>query len=97
MNYSGFKRSEWISRTNREHRSQMRKILQCKTKGEKENLESHYGTRFSVLTELCYYDSIKMAVVDPMHNLFLGKSSICLWICCYYQKQNIDIWHCHYL
>ena len=73
MDYSGFDRSQWIKRTNTEHRSQMDEISKCKTKGEKENLESRYGTRYSVLTKLPNYDSVRMAVVDPMHNLFLGK------------------------
>lgn len=50
----------------------MNKINDCSTIGEKSRLESELGTRYSVLTELSYYDSIRMAIIDPMHNLFLG-------------------------
>ena len=71
--YSGFDRATWPQRTNQQHRREMAEILCCKTKGEKETLESKYGTRYSVLVELEYYDSIRMAVIDPMHNLFSGK------------------------
>ena len=37
-------------------------------------LESSYGCRYSVLLELDYYDPIRMLVVDPVHNLFLGSA-----------------------
>ena len=52
----------------------MEEINQADTVGEKQRLESFYGSRYSVLTELPYIDLIKMAIVDPMHNLFLGKN-----------------------
>lgn len=74
MDFSGFDRNDgWTKRTTEEHRLQMQEILASKTKGEKEKLESLYGTRFCIITRLEYYDSIRMAIVDPMHNLFLGK------------------------
>lgn len=50
----------------------MKEILNCKTKTEVEALESKLGTRYSSLIELPYYDSIRMATIDPMHNLFSG-------------------------
>ena len=49
---SGFNREDWNPRENEEHRSQMEKILKCNTAGEKEKMESLYGTRFSVLFKL---------------------------------------------
>ena len=73
MDFSGFDRSLWRTRTNEEHRSQMYEINNWNSKGDRDKLESKYGTCYSVLTELTYYDSIGMAIVDPMHNLFLGK------------------------
>lgn len=51
---------------------EMNKLQQCRTQGEKEALESKCGTRYSILIKLPYYDSIRMAVIDPMHNLFSG-------------------------
>ena len=77
MDFSGFDRNDgWTKRTTTEHCHQMQKILECNTKGEKEKLESLYGTRFCIITRLEYYDSIRMAIVDPMHNLFLGRLKI---------------------
>ena len=70
--YSGFDRQHWPQRTNDVHRQEMGEIQQCKMKGEKEKMESEYGTRYSVLIRLPYYDAIRMAAIDPMHNLFSG-------------------------
>jgi len=70
--YSGFDRSTWEKRNTEDHRKEMDEIRKCTTKSQKESLESKYGTRYSVLTRLEYYDSIRMAIVDPMHNLFSG-------------------------
>lgn len=56
-------------------------ICQKTTKGEKEKLESEYGTRLSNLIMLPYYDSVRYAIIDPMHNLFLGTS-----------KKMINVW-----
>lgn len=40
-----------------------------------------YGTRYSVFAELPYFDTVRMAIVDPMHNLFLGtaKHMLKIW------------------
>jgi hypothetical protein len=43
-------------------------------KGEREILERDFGTRYSVLLELVYFDPIRMTALDPMHNLFLGTA-----------------------
>ena len=48
----------------------MLSINSCPTKGEKVQMETLYGTRFTPLVKLSYYDSIRMAIDDPMHNLF---------------------------
>lgn len=77
--YSGFDRENWISRSTEQHRNEMDRVQKCSTIGEKSKLESALGTRFSVLTELPYYDSIRMAIIDPMHNLFLGKHNLCIF------------------
>ena len=55
--------------------------MECRSKGEKEELESFFGTRYSVLVDLPYYSSVRMAIIDPMHNLFLrtAKQMLKLW------------------
>jgi hypothetical protein len=40
----------------------------------REILERDFGTRYSVLLELVYFDPIRMTALDPMHNLFLGTA-----------------------
>lgn len=72
--YSGFDVDSWEKRTTEEHREQMMEILEADTANDRDKLESMYGTRYSVLAELSYFDTVRMSIVDPMHNLFLGTS-----------------------
>ena len=41
-----------------------------------ERMESQYGTRYTVLFLLPYYDCIAMITIDAMHNFFLGTSKM---------------------
>ena len=72
----GFNTIEWEQRTTEQLREQMVEIAH-----ENERLESLYGTRYSVLGELPYFDIVRMSIVDPMHNLFLGtaKKMLLIW------------------
>lgn len=58
-----------------------KKNVRCKTRTSREGLEKEYGVRYSVLLELDYFDPVRMTVIDPMHNLFIGidKLMISLW------------------
>ena len=49
-------------------------ILNQTSAAEKINLEKLYGTRYSKLMELPYFNCIKYHIIDPMHNLFLGTA-----------------------
>ena len=51
----------------------MNEIMACSTAQAQNKLKSEYGTRVSVLAYLEYFDTIRMNIVDPMHNLFLGS------------------------
>lgn len=79
--FSGFDRENWNNRSNEEHRHEMEVLQQCKTQTERISKESEFGSRYTALSELPYYDTIAMAIVDPMHNLFLGtaKNMINVW------------------
>lgn len=37
-------------------------------------MEANCGCRYSVLLDLTYFDPVKMLLLDPMHNLFLGTA-----------------------
>ena len=80
--YSGYDRENWQERNLSEHRRQAINYTQAQTKSEQKLIESEYGIRYSALLELPCFDPIRFAVVDPMHNLYLGsgKHAIQVWI-----------------
>lgn len=86
--YSGFNRSQWKSRTLEDHRKCINQIRKCTTKMARNELESKYGCRYSELLQLPYFDPIRMTIIDPMHNLYLGTTKCILkvWI----EQQLID-------
>ena len=72
--YSGFSRDLWIPRTRRDHYASIEIINKSRNKTERNELESRHGCRYSVLLDLPYFDPVRMTIVDPMHNLFLGSA-----------------------
>ena len=72
--YSGFDRSQWPPRTLDEHKRNICMIRQCTTKTARNDLESKFGCRYSILLDLPYFNPIRMTVIDPMHNLYLGTA-----------------------
>lgn len=84
--YGGFDCENWVPRTNTEHRQQMAEVLLARNKTEQQKLESQFGTRYSVLSELDYVDLITMTIIDPMHNLFLGMTFEFYWF--FYFNRN---------
>ena len=72
--YSGFDRNLWPQRSLAEHRQNIDKINECTTKTGRDKLQSKYGCCYSALLELPYFDPIRMAVIDPMHNLCIGTA-----------------------
>lgn len=47
----------------------------------RKDLERLHGIRYSVLTELPYFNPARMTIIDPMHNLLLGTT-----------KYTMNIW-----
>lgn len=82
MNYSGYESEDWPARTLSSHYRECIKHLNAATITEKESIEKEHGIRYSALIELPYFNPIRYAVVDPMHNLFLGtaKRVMQVWI-----------------
>ena len=72
--YSGFDRSLWRARSNNAHRAAIKDINNKPNKTQRNQAESKYGCRYSSLLKLEYFDPVRMVVVDPMHNLFLGSA-----------------------
>ena len=80
--FSGYDEQNWTSRNIEEHRTQALLHKNSSTKAQQKSIEKSHGIRYSVLLELPYWDPITFAVVDPMHNLFLGtgKRVMQVWI-----------------
>ena len=77
--YSGFEpchSRNWV-----EHKRQVEEILAQPTQELRNAKESAYGSRYSELLRLPYFDCIRFTIVDPMHNLFLGTA-----------KRMMEIW-----
>ena len=79
--YSNINMSEWTPRSKTEHKKHAKAHKLSSTKSEQKAIEREYGVRCSVLNELPYFDSPRMCIIDPMHNLLLGTS-----------KHTMEVW-----
>lgn len=66
------------SRTQEEHKRNAIKSLSACTPTEQNKLELESGSRFTQLMYLPYYDCVRYAIIDPMHNMFLGTAKTIL-------------------
>ena len=68
-------------RTNAGVRRQMAEYLACEDTKEAERKAKSTGVFYTPLINLPYFDPVRMTIVDPMHNLFLGiqKTLIECW------------------
>ncbi|CDO72139.1 hypothetical protein BN946_scf184962.g82 [Trametes cinnabarina] len=66
-------RSTWPRRSRADHYECARKWRDAKTEAERERLFNEHGIRWSELLRLPYWDPTRFALVDAMHNLFLGE------------------------
>ena len=72
--YSGFDRDNWSLRSNEKHRDDVKSTLTCSSKSAREKKESEVGCRYSCLLQLPYFDAVRMLIIDPMHNLYMGTA-----------------------
>ena len=79
--YAGFDREKWTLRTHAEHTERARRAVMANTLAERKAVEKEYGAKYSVFFELPYYDSVRFATIDIMHNVFLGtaKHVMAIW------------------
>ena len=73
IDFSGFD-SPSPPRTNHKHREEAQEILNQTSAGDRASLEQKYGSRYSELMSLPYFDCVRFHVIDPMHNLFTGTA-----------------------
>ena len=84
--YSGFNCAEWEPRNSSDHKMHAYEYLNANSASEQKAIGRRYGTTYSILFELPYYDCIRFPVVDPMHGLFLGVA-----------KHMYKVWQSHEL
>lgn len=49
-------------------------MLHCSSKTDRQHKESELGCRYSSLLQLPYFNVVRMLIIDPMHNLYLGTA-----------------------
>ena len=76
IDYSGFDRTQWQPRNVQEHRRNVNTIKKSTTVSHQCELESKFGCRYLILLDLPYFDPVRMSIVDPMHNMFLGTAKL---------------------
>ena len=62
-------------------KSQVEEILNAISLTDRAKLDSGFGTSYSALACLPYFDTIHIPIIDPMHNLFQGNFLILKIIC----------------
>lgn len=80
QNYAGFDRDAWNARNNERHRKDIDVVLECSRKTKRQKKESEIGARYSCLLQLPYFDAVRMLIIDPMHNLYLGTAKRIFWV-----------------
>ena len=63
----------WTRRKGEDVKNEGRNQLGARTLTDLNTLQSKSGVRYCELNRLPYFDPVAAHVVDPMHNLFLGK------------------------
>ena len=81
MDYSGFDRETWQPRSPQVHYDKAIEYLHADTQSRRKAITKEFGVRYSCLLELSYFNPVRFAVLDPMHNLYLGSS-----------KHMMEIW-----
>ena len=76
MDFSGFDREHWRTRTGSEHRMLATRQICMTTKSYRDDAESSSSCRYSVLLELPYFDAPHMLIVDPMHNFLVVQNTL---------------------
>lgn len=61
-------------RTNREHQQQAKEIINQTSAKDCADMEQQFGSRFTELMLLPYFECVRFHIIDPMNNLFTGTA-----------------------
>lgn len=65
--------TDFPPRTHEEHVRLAYEYRNLATEKERKAFHIQHGVRWSELVRLPYFDMVRMGIIDPMHNLLLGK------------------------
>jgi hypothetical protein len=68
--------SEFLARDGEKHRQMCYDYASLPTEAAKAAFFLKYGVRWTEFARLKYFDLVKWTVIDPMHNLLLGRLSL---------------------
>jgi len=74
-----------VAKNHDEHKKNALDTLKALSQSARDCLELKCGSRFTQLMNLKYYDCVRFAIIDPMHNLYLGTAKRIM------QKQWLDL------
>jgi hypothetical protein len=79
--FGNFDEKTLKKRDNISNREQANLWINAGTMAEREKIEHEFGTRWSELHRLEYFDAVRCTVIDGLHNLYLGtaKKMIQMW------------------
>ena len=72
-------------RTHDQHKSAALRARSAVTPAERTETETETGSRFTELMHIPYYDCVRQAIIDPMHNILLGTPK------CLFTKQWVKL------
>jgi hypothetical protein len=68
-----------MPRTDAEQRRLGEEYRNLTTPSARKNFVKEHTTRYTQLSRLPYFNLVEQIIIDPMHNLFLGKPYSLLW------------------
>lgn len=92
--YSGYDDHEWTLRDGDMHKELGEEWRNALNKKSRDYIEFNHGVRFSELFRLPYFDPVKMHLVDPMHNLMLGRLSKSIY-CFHFLSRVLEFFSLH--
>lgn len=80
-NYSGYNCANWTDRDISLHRSMADKYKKSPTASYRKKIIQQSGIKYCELLRIPHFDVIRLHIIDPMHNVFLGlaKHTIKTW------------------
>jgi hypothetical protein len=79
--YGGFDCDHWVRRDINSHKHYASQYQNANTMSDQKKVMQDSGVKYSELLRIPFFDIVRLHVIDPMHNIFLGlaKHTIKTW------------------